>query len=966
MAVLFAAGGHAAPNVPPKGVRDRNTVNFADKAAVLDMSDALSLYRAPSSAEGDGSLWYMMNAVNDSPRVASRIVLATEPPDVGLRIFPRPARPAVQQVASSEAGVTVERARAYGRRAWRVAIPPATSVQLALRLTNADDRPAVLAWNEGALISQNKQLSIFVAAVAGLIAAALAISAGLAVMTGHAAPRWAALTLLMIFLVRISATGMFDMGWTTAVGGPYGLTALIEGLALVCAIRFADTIVPYQSVWPRARRLQRAVLLGIVLLSIFAFLGVPAAALLVNILVVVGATAIAAWLVHRGRLGAQAARVAAPAAAVFALVTAAAALAALGGFGGNPMAPAMVGGFAAAGAVLLALAVAAGEGIAILPAMRTATPAPAPLPQPMPRAPVVAASPAPSAALQAIGASHQGVFELDFRRDVVKLSSEAAALIGHGEGAQSLSHAGWMARVHPDDRETYKSAIGDYRGHPGLAFRIEFRVRSETGRYPWFELRATMMGEGEKAQRCLGLMADVTTRKESEAAVIERTLRDTLTGLGNRVSLMEELENLGSRFDAAAFALLDIDRFKSIHTSLGDAGGDAVLVGVAQRLASRFAGVAQIFRVGGDGFAVLLPDSKAQLLAIGAELVEISSAPYPWQGRNVFAPVSVGVAAASDARDPLDLLKNAELALLDAKRAGGGTARIYAPEMDARAPNDSVQLEADLRDAHDKGQLDLHYQPIIRLDDGHVAGFEALMRWNHPKKGLIEPGEFLAHCEESGLIVALGRFALERAAGDLQSWQRHFPLDPPLFVSVNLSRRQLTDTGFSELLGQVLKASDIRPATLKLELTETTASSGDDARRMLDRIHAMGAGIAIDDFGTGVSALSQLKDLPFDTVKIDKSFLERSQSGSGDSEKILGSIVALVHDLGRAVVVEGVEHAADAERLKELGCEYAQGFYFGGALPAADVLKFIARHYRASDAVPRGRASGASGVGGQA
>lgn len=946
-----------AKQAPQKPKVSKNAVDFASKPAVIDLQYALAPYQVP---EPDGSRWYLVSAVNKAPRTATRIIVAEEPSYAGLTIFPRRARPAVQQIASSEAGVTVERARAYGRRAFRVSVPPATSVSLAIRLTNAGEHPEVSAWAEGALASQSKQYSIFVAAVAGLIAASLAIAAGLAVMTGHAAPRWAAMTLLMIFLVRLSSTGIFDMSWTTAVGGPYGLVALFEGLALASAIRLADTIVPFASVWPFLERWMRPGLYGICGLAVLAFLGVPGMALLTQVLLVVGATAVAAYLVHRGRLGAQAARVAAPAAAVFALVTAAAAIAALGGFAGNPMAPAMTGGFAAAGAVLLALAVAAGEGIAILPAMRvvpapqpvTVTPAPRPEPARI-AAPVAPVAPVTTAALQAIGASHQGVFELDFRRDVVKLSAEAAALIGFPSGAQSFPHVSWIARVHPDDRDVYKAAIGDYRAHPGLAFRIEFRVRSETGRFPWFELRATMMGEGPHASRCLGLMADVTTRKESEAANIERTLRDSLTGLGNRVALMEALENLGDGFDKSAFALLDIDRFKSIHASLGDAGGDAVLVGVAQRLSKRYQGVATIFRVGGDGFAVLLADHSASLEAVGNDLAEISSAPFPYRERNVFAPVSVGVAAGRDASDPLDLLKNAELALQEAKRAGGACARSYTRGQVAAVAGDPVQLDTELRNAEADGQLELYYQPIIRLEDGHVAGFEGLMRWNHPQRGVLEPSDFLPHCEETGLIVSVGRFALERAAQDLEGWQKNFPLEPPLFASVNLSPRQLSDEDFCGILENVLKARRLATGTLKLELTETTASSGAEARATLSRIHALGAGISIDDFGTGFSALSQLKDLPFDTVKIDKTFLSRSPNGGNEADVILGSIVSLVHGLGRSVVVEGVEHAADAERLKELGCEYAQGYYFGSPLPAADALKFIARHYRAQDAVPR-------------
>jgi diguanylate cyclase (GGDEF)-like protein len=957
VAVLAAASALAAPAVKPAG----SGIDFARADAMIELKPALAPYHAPSGPEADGSLWYMMNAVNQSVRPVTRILIAGEPPDAALRPLPLRARPVIRQIASSDAEVTVESARAYGRHGWRVTIPPATSVALAVRMQNADAAPSVVAWTEPAIISHIRQLAVFMAAVEGLIAAAVMVTAGLAFMTGHLAPRWAALTLTAIFFTRLADTGVLDAGWSTAVGGPYGMSAMIAGLALAAGLKLTDVVVPVDGFVPNARRLFVWLVRAVVALSVLSFLGLPGATLLTEIAVLAGTAAITAYLVHRGRLGVQAARVAAPSAAVFSLVATAAAVAALGGFQDNPMAPAMIGGFVAAGAVLLALAIAAGEGIAILPATRV-TAAAAPLPPP----PVVEKSPpaetpqplsaaASSAATLAIGASHQGVFDLDFRADAVKLSADAARLIGLSQGPETIAHISWIARVHPDDRDVYRQAVADYRGHPGLAFRVEFRVRSESGRYPWFELRATMQGDGANATRCLGLMADVTSRKESEAAAMDRTLRDTLTGLGNRVALMEELDALGPRLAEMTFALLDIDRFKSIHASLGDEGGDAVLVAVAQRLVARFKGIAEVFRVGGDAFALII--SHPDAVSIGAELVEACSAPFPHAGRNIFAPASVGVAQGSGAEDPLDLLKNAELALIQAKRQGGACARLYSRDFEDHAPEDAVALESELRRALEDKQMDVFYQPIVRLADSTVAGFEALLRWHHPTRGLVVPSEFIAHSEATGLIVALGRFALERALQDLAQWQRFFPIEPALFASVNLSRRQLGDPGFEENLARLFAQSPILPGTLKLEVTESAIGAGGDVEAALLRIRAMGASLSIDDFGTGLSNLSQLKDLPFDTVKIDQGFLTRESTGeeSADGAVVLASVIRMARELGRSVVIEGVETERDAERLVELGCEYGQGFYFSAPLPAADALAYIARHYRTAEpAAPEG------------
>ncbi|MEJ0026109.1 MAG: EAL domain-containing protein [Rhizomicrobium sp.] len=941
IAALWAVLAAALAAAPPAPARP--SIDFAGPEGVVEVSDALAPYHAPSGkAEPSGTAWYIFTATNSSIRPSARVLQAAQPQSVSFRLLPRPTRPAILGVASSDSLVDIGHLSAYGRRAFRVIVPPATSVAIAVEIANAAEPPALLAWTEPALAGHNRQLAIFTTAVWAVIAAAALLVAGLAVTLGHAPARWAAIALIMILLERLSETGLFDASLATAVGGPYGLMAMMAGFSLAAGAMLADAIVPLHDLWPRQVRRFRLTLAAVCLIGILAWFGIPGAAVLADTLVVLGTPAIAAYLVYRGRLGAQAARVAAPSALVFSLVVFASAVATMNN-AGDSWATSAAGGFAAAGALLLALAVAAGEGIAVLPFQSVAAHPDADPEVPPREAPVGGGF--TSTALQAIGASHQGVFDLDFDSEVVKLSREAAILIGLPQASARVAHGDWMERIHPDDRETYAQALDDYRSHPGIAFRVEFRVKSESGRYAWLELRATMQGERGPSERCLGLMADVTTRKETEADLLQRTLRDPLTGLGNRVALMEELERLGPRLSGVTFALLDIDRFKQIHASLGDAGGDELLTQVADRVAKRFDGVAEVFRVGGDAFAVLFAEAAGEPASIGNELLEVCAAPYARDGRNVFAPASIGVA--QGARDPLDLLKNAELALLQAKRAGGTCMRVYSRELEELAPGDAVALETDLRRAIEDDQLDLYYQPIVRLSDNTVAGFEALLRWNHPTRGLVSPADFIAHSEETGTIVALGRFALERAAHEMAHWQRFFPLDPPLFVSVNVSRRQLRDEDFAVFLGALLHNGTIAPGTLKLEVTESTVAANQDVRAALERCRALGAGISIDDFGTGVSSLGQLKTLPFDTIKIDQSFLARhaSADAAADGETILKSIIALAQSLKRTVVVEGVETGRDAQWLEALGCEFGQGFYYSQPLPSPQALQYIALHF---------------------
>lgn len=921
-------------------------VDFASPDEVLEIQDGLAPYHAPSGSQPDGSNWYLIKATNTALRASSRVLRAAQPPTVGFRFLPRPSRPAILSVASSDSAVSIENISAYGRRAFRIIIPPATSVAVAVQIANAADPPSVMAWTEPALAAHNRQMAIFTTAVWALIAAAALIVCGLAVMLRHAPARWAALTLLLVLLERLSETGLFDASLATGVGGPYGLMAMFAGLSVMAGTGLANAIAPLTEVWPPASRWFRRAQGAIAGVSILAYLGIPGMVVLVDIFVVAATVAIAAYLIYRGRLGSQAARVSIPSATVFAFVALASALAILGN-SGESLASSAAGAFAAAASILLALAIAAGEGIAVLPFRSIASPPPPPERDERPPLDASARGNSGGAAMLAIGASHQGIFDLDFVTDSVKLSREAAALIGLSEVHSRFGHGDWIGRVHADDRELYRRALADYRAHPGLAFRIEFRVRSESGRYPWFELRATMLGDHAQASRCLGLLGDVTTRKESEAELLNQTLRDPLTGLGNRVAMMEELDQRGPRLADITFALLDVDRFKSIHASLGDAGGDVILNQIAERLTKRFEGVAEVFRVGGDAFAIIFSRISGDQSAIGNELIDACNAPYLLQGRNIFAPASVGVALGRDARDPLDLLKNTELALMQAKRLGGGCARSYSRELEMLAPGDAVTLETDLRRAIEDKQLDVYYQPIVRLSDNVIAGFEALLRWNHPVKGLVTPSDFIAHSEETGTIVALGRIALERAANDLGLWQRHFPLAPPLFVSVNVSRRQLRDEDFGLFLGAVMHNAAIAPGSLKLEVTESAVASSQGMRTALERCRELGAGISIDDFGTGVSSLSQLKDIPFDTIKVDQSFLARHKSpqSNADGDVVLKSIIALARDLNRSVVVEGVENEQDADWLKALGCEFAQGFYFSQPLPSAEALKFIALHF---------------------
>jgi diguanylate cyclase (GGDEF)-like protein len=518
-------------------------------------------------------------------------------------------------------------------------------------------------------------------------------------------------------------------------------------------------------------------------------------------------------------------------------------------------------------------------------------------------------------------------------------------LLGLPAGAVEINRESWMQRIHPDDRIVFEQALTMYRQHPGTAFRVEFRIRGAGGRNVWCELRATMTGQATEAERCLGLIADVTARKKLDGDEAS-DFADALTGLGNRAALQARLEEVGGDLARLTLAVFDLDRFKAVNDSLGRDGADVALAAFVDRLEQRFtvertSGRLSLYRVGGDMFAALAFDI-GDSGAFAEKVLAVTAEPFTIAEREVYLVASVGVATGNLAQDGLDLLAHGELAMVEAKRQGGARVTTYSSTSAQAQPRDPVALETELRRALERDEIEVHYQPIMRLKDRKVAGFESLLRWRHPTRGLIEPESFIPHAERSGLILPLGRFVLQRAMRDLAQWQKLFPTRPPLFVSVNVAWRQISEDAFADEVAELLASADIAKRSLKLEVTESAVMSGAGrAEVALQRLRDLGAGLAVDDFGTGHSSLSHLRRFPFEAIKIDKSFLKGAQQDKSGAA-ILRSIITLAHELKLAVVAEGVEAQQEVARLIEMGCEYGQGFYFGSAIAGSEVAAFLA------------------------
>ncbi|MBS0249310.1 MAG: bifunctional diguanylate cyclase/phosphodiesterase, partial [Proteobacteria bacterium] len=456
------------------------------------------------------------------------------------------------------------------------------------------------------------------------------------------------------------------------------------------------------------------------------------------------------------------------------------------------------------------------------------------------------------------------------------------------------------------------------------------------------------VGSDGEVVRVVGTLTDVTDFKNAEERLLFDAVHDNLTGLPNRELFIDRMEAAFAfaRSDSnirPSVMVIDLDRFKQVNDSVGIAVGDSILLTIARRLGRLLKPQDTLARLAGDQFAVILLSEKepARIVAFAETLRRALRAPIVFNDREIFLTASIGLALAEGAPHRTEeLLKDAELAMYYAKRIGGDRIEIFKPAMRARK-TDRLTMESELRRAIERQEIKVLFQPIVRLEDRAIAGFEALARWDHPKMGRLSPAEFISIAEEIGLIVDLGLFVLDHTAKQLSHWQAELPRGhEPVFASVNVSSRQLLRHDLIQDLRGVLSRTPLTRGTLKLEITESLVMENPEhAAQMLTRIKELGAGLSLDDFGTGHSSLAYLQRFPFDTIKIDQSFVRTTPRGT--RPVILRSIIALAHDLGMEVVAEGAETDSDAVELYQMGCEYAQGFAFGEPMTSEEALGLL-------------------------
>jgi diguanylate cyclase (GGDEF)-like protein/PAS domain S-box-containing protein len=541
------------------------------------------------------------------------------------------------------------------------------------------------------------------------------------------------------------------------------------------------------------------------------------------------------------------------------------------------------------------------------------------------------------------------IWDWDVSSDRIYTSPETEQLLGLKRGALDGPASRWLEILHVLDRDRFRAALDGVLEQRRGRLMQDFRLRTPDGHYLWFALKARpVVGSDGEVVRLVGTLTDVTEFKTAEERLLHDAVHDNLTGLPNRQLFIDRLGAVlafGKSDPAirATVVVIDLDRFKQVNDSVGIAVGDSILLTLARRLGRLLKPQDTLARLTGDQFAMILLSERdpTRLIAFAETIRRTLRAPITFNDREIFLTASIGLAL-GDAQPNRteEVLKDAELAMYHAKRIGGDRIELFKPAMRARK-TDRLTLESDLRRALEREEISILFQPIVRLEDRSVAGFEALARWDHPKMGRVSPAEFITIAEEIGLIVDLGLFVLEHTARQLSTWQRSMRSRVPIFASVNVSSRQLLRHDLIHDLRTVLSRSGLARGSLKLELTESIVMENPEhAAQLLTRLKELGAGLALDDFGTGHSSLAYLQRFPFDTIKIDQSFVRTNNKGT--RPVLLRSIVSLAHDLGMDVVAEGAETDSDAVELYQLGCEYAQGYVFGEPMTPEAARKLLA------------------------
>lgn len=552
----------------------------------------------------------------------------------------------------------------------------------------------------------------------------------------------------------------------------------------------------------------------------------------------------------------------------------------------------------------------------------------------------------------AIEGAGSAVWEWHARRDAIRVGPLVEELLDLSPGQLTSKADEFISHLHPADRERFRLMLWSIQERAGGKIRADLRLRHADNSYRWFEIEAASVPQEDDRQvRCVGLIRDITDAKRAHERLLHDAVHDSLTGLPNRALLVDRINSAAMRAKAdravrPTLFFIDIDKFKSVNSSFGLVVGDSLLLTVARRLQRHLTPEDTLARVGGDQFAILtLNDQDAQELASLAERIRRSlRSPVKMAGQDIVLTGSLGVAVYSNSEQgEQDLLKDSEIAMYRAKRGGADRIEIFRPEM--RADRDErLALETELRNAIERNQLKFLYQPIYYLPTEELAGFETIVRWEHPKQGTLNPAAIVPVDKDGDLGTKLGSHILKRAVRDASGWHKELARpEKPLFVSVSVSGQQMFRQVLLQEVRHLVSQNMVPRGGLKLEFSESLVMENpEQASEILDHLRAAGADLVLDDFGVGYSSLAYLGRLPFESIRLQRDLVQAGgRDGNGDG--VVRSIVAMARELNKKVIAEGVEAEEDATFLRSAGCEFAQGYFYGDAVPEADVLQMLRR-----------------------
>ncbi len=549
----------------------------------------------------------------------------------------------------------------------------------------------------------------------------------------------------------------------------------------------------------------------------------------------------------------------------------------------------------------------------------------------------------------AMTGSGEAIFDWNVVNDEVTGSEAIESQLGLKRGALEGSAAGWLDVLHPLDRDRYTLALDGLLHQRSGRINHDLRLRGSDGHYFWYVLKARpVVGPDGEVVRVIGSLADVTEIKSAEERMLHDAIHDNLTGLPNRELFYDRLTSamhLAQRPGATAPTVLviDIDQFKTVNDSFGLSIGDSALLAVARRLSRDLKPGDTLSRLSGDQFgAIVLADARAADLTAKIDRLRTAlAAPISFGEREIALTVSIG-AAVYDPKLHLkggDLLADAQLALANAKKAGGDRVELFTPVMRSQR-SDRQMLENDMRRALERGEIMVLFRPIVRLEDRTVAGFQTLVRWRHPKLGVLDEDEFASVAESTGAIVDVGAYALETTARELAAWQKALEVNPPIFATVAASSRQMLSHDLLADVRAALSRHFVQRGSLKLAIAESLVMENPEyAAALLQRVREIGAALMLDRFGAGYTSLGHLPQYRFDAMRIDASLVRPNAVGA--RSPILRSIVVMAQEIGMDVISEGAETESDAVELAQIGCQFAQGTAFGQPMSAAAARKLM-------------------------